>query len=252
MNERSDIMKLSGISKSYMAGETRTEVISGADLTIRSGEMVALIAPSGTGKSTLLHMAGLLDTPTKGSLFLHGTDMSTASDETRTRARLNEIGFIYQAHHLLAEFSALENVMMPLWEAGVSGAESRLRAQGLLTDVGLQTRMDHRPGQLSGGEQQRVAIARAMANSPSLLLADEPTGNLDPRTSEMIFALLKRLVREEGSGALIATHNVELARKMDRIVTICDGATVTVQMSHTSTWHENRSDDEKTCGKPDS
>ena len=202
------------------------EIIRGADLAIRPGQSVALIAPSGTGKSTLLHMAGLLERPDGGEIYVGGTATSTLDDKARTMIRRESLGFVYQAHHLLPEFTALENVMLPQMIGGLDQTEARLRAADLLRYLGLGERLTHRPSELSGGEQQRVALARAVANRPRILLADEPTGNLDPATSERVFITLLSLVKATGLAALIATHNLELARRMDRRVTIRDGLVV--------------------------
>lgn len=218
------VLALDGLRKTYNAGQANAiEVLRGLDLHVGAGEIVALVAPSGAGKSTLLHIAGLLDTPTEGTVRLKSVDMGSQGDRTRTAARLNEIGFIYQFHHLLPEFSALENIALPQLAAGVGQAEAEVRAFELLGNVGLSERASHRPAALSGGEQQRVAFCRALANRPSLLLADEPTGNLDPGTSETVFGALVGLVRASGMAALIATHNLELARRMDRILRLRDG-----------------------------
>jgi lipoprotein-releasing system ATP-binding protein len=198
-------------------------VLLGADLTIAAGEIVALVAPSGTGKSTLLHLAGLLEKPDAGEVFIQGKPAGSLSDEARTAIRRTTIGFVYQFHHLLPEFTAAENIILPQLAAGKSRAEATQRAKDLLGIFGLQARLDHRPGKLSGGEQQRVAIARALANQPRLLLADEPTGNLDVATSDRVFAELLEQVRGQGLAALIATHNPDLARRMDRVVTLRDG-----------------------------
>ena len=201
-------------------------MLKGIDLAIKAGEIVALIGPSGSGKSTLLHIAGLLDTPTKGRITVQGRNASKMSDGERTRLRRDAMGFVYQAHLLLPDFTALENVMMPRLLAGVKTDVARADAAALLMRVGLGHRMTHRPGQLSGGEQQRVAIARALANRPALLLADEPTGNLDPATADNVFAELIKIVRETGLAALIATHNPELAAQMDRRVSVRNGLLV--------------------------
>jgi len=216
-------LALRQVSHSFVSGDETLEVLRGADLELRPGEIVALVAPSGTGKSTLLHLAGLLEKPQGGSVVVAGRDAGQLSDKDRTAIRRNSIGFVYQSHHLLAEFTARENVVLPQMIAGVSRRDARVRADELLGLFGLQRRLDHLPGKLSGGEQQRVAIARALANRPKVLLADEPTGNLDVATSGVVFAELMRVVREQGLAALIATHNVELAGRMDRIVTLRDG-----------------------------
>ncbi|MEO0746271.1 MAG: ABC transporter ATP-binding protein [Pseudomonadota bacterium] len=213
------VLALEGVRKTYNAGAPNAvEVLRGIDLTLQPGEVVALVAPSGAGKSTLLHIAGLLDTPDTGTVQLAGQSMGKASDATRTRARRDDIGFIYQFHHLLPEFTALENVTLPQHAAGVTRPVAADRARDLLGRVGLAARVDHRPGALSGGEQQRVAFCRALANGPRLLLADEPTGNLDPDTSTQVFDALVEIVRDGNCAALIATHNHALAARMDRIV----------------------------------
>ena len=199
------------------------EILRGADLAVSAGELVALVAPSGTGKSTLLHVAGLLEKPDAGEVLVGGEPTSNMDDAERTRLRRTEIGFVYQFHHLLPEFSALENVVMPQLIRGLAKREARARARELLEFLGLGGRLDHRPAELSGGEQQRVAIARAVANAPRLLLADEPTGNLDPHTAGHVFTTLVAIVRASGLAALIATHNMDLAARMDRRVTIRDG-----------------------------
>lgn len=215
----SDVLRLQAIGKTYgVGGPAPVEVLRDLDLVVSRGEVVALVAPSGAGKSTLLHIAGLLDTPDTGQVILNGRDMAGLPDRVRTEARRAELGFVYQFHHLLPEFTAIENIVLPQLANGVSGADARSRARGLLSNVGLDHRGDHRPAELSGGEQQRVAFCRALANAPSLLLADEPTGNLDPETSDRVFEMLLGLVRSTGMAALIATHNHELARRMDRIV----------------------------------
>ena len=218
------VLALEGVRKTYNAGAPNAvEVLRGIDLTLQPGEVVALVAPSGAGKSTLLHIAGLLDTPDAGTVRLAGQSMGKASDSARTRARREDIGFIYQFHHLLPEFNALENVTLPQHAAGVARSVAADRARDLLGRVGLAARVDHRPGALSGGEQQRVAFCRALANGPRLLLADEPTGNLDPDTSDQVFGALMGLVRDTGLSALIATHNLDLAARMDRTVRLDAG-----------------------------
>jgi lipoprotein-releasing system ATP-binding protein len=219
-------LALKDIHRSYQEGTSTLEVLRNASLEINPGEMVALVAPSGAGKSTLLHLAGLLERPDEGEVYIEGKPTATLDDRERTRLRRLTIGFVYQFHHLLPEFSAIENVMMPQMIRGLGKAEARRRSSELLTMLGLAERLEHRPAQLSGGEQQRVAIARAVANAPALLLADEPTGNLDPKTAGHVFAALSALVRGSGVGALIATHNLELAARMDRQVTIRDGLIV--------------------------
>jgi len=221
-------LALRGIHHGYQSGESRLEVLQGAELSLRSGEIVALMAPSGTGKSTLLHLAGLLERPQGGAVLIGGRDSGRLSDAERTVIRRNEIGFVYQFHHLLAEFTARENVVLPQMIGGVSRATARTRADLLLGAFGLSHRLDHLPGKLSGGEQQRVAIARALANRPRVLLADEPTGNLDAATSDQVFDELLRVARSEGLAALIATHNADLAGRMDRIVTLRGGRIVAV------------------------
>jgi lipoprotein-releasing system ATP-binding protein len=219
-------LQLSGIERHYGEGDTFLPILKGADLTLRSGETVALVAPSGTGKSTLLHIAGLLERPDEGEVLVNGTSCNGLSDDRRTAIRRNEIGFVYQFHHLLPEFSALENIMMPQLIAGLPKAEAAERASALLDYMRIGHRGSHRPTELSGGEQQRVAIARAVANAPLILLADEPTGNLDPETAGYVFEALEALARQSGLAALIATHNHELASLMDRRVTIEDGKVV--------------------------
>ena len=214
-----DVLRLEGVSKAYNRGTpAEIAVLRDLNLTVARGEVVALVAPSGAGKSTLLHIAGLLDTPDAGQVWLAGRDMTGQPDRIRTAARRETLGFVYQFHHLLPEFTALENVVLPQLANGAAEAAARERAQGLLARVGLAGREGHRPGALSGGEQQRVAFCRALANAPALLLADEPTGNLDPGTSDQVFGVLMAVVRETGLAALIATHNMELAARMDRIV----------------------------------
>ncbi len=221
-------LQLSGIERHYGEGETRLSILKGADFSLRSGEMVALVAPSGTGKSTLLHVAGLLEHPDGGDILVNGAACNGLSDDRRTAIRRKEIGFVYQFHHLLPEFSALENIMMPQLISGLPRKEAKERAAALLDYLRIGHRADHRPAELSGGEQQRVAIARAVANAPMVLLADEPTGNLDPKTAHYVFDALEALVRQSGLAALIATHNHELAARMDRRVTIEDGKVVDI------------------------
>lgn len=221
------MLHLSGISKTYNRGKTNeVRVLDGVDLTIAAGEMVALVAPSGAGKSTLLHIAGLLDTPDTGAVEINGEDMTGLSDRRRTIARRQEVGFVYQFHHLLPEFTAAENIVLPQLANGVARATATARAQDLLTRVGVGERAGHRPSAMSGGEQQRVAFCRALANEPRLLLADEPTGNLDPATSDRVFEALVSLVRDTGLAALIATHNLDLAARMDRVVRLDAGKVV--------------------------
>ncbi len=215
---------LDGIEKGYNRGKpSEVIVLRGASLTVARGEVVALVAPSGAGKSTLLHIAGLLDTADTGRVLHGGREMGGLSDRARTDARRAEVGFIYQFHHLLPEFSALENIVLPQLANGVAQREAERHAMDLLGRVGVAGRASHRPAALSGGEQQRVAFCRALANRPKLLLADEPTGNLDPATSDQVFAALMELVRETGLSALIATHNLDLAARMDRIVRLDQG-----------------------------
>ncbi|MDO5612062.1 MAG: ABC transporter ATP-binding protein [Paracoccus sp. (in: a-proteobacteria)] len=216
MNE---VLSLRDVSKTYGAGgPSPVQVLRDINLTVARGEVVALVAPSGSGKSTLLHIAGLLDTPTGGQVVLNGRDMTGLPDKARTEARRQDLGFVYQFHHLLPEFSAAENVILPQLANGTAQGAAAARAADLLARVGLSHRADHRPAELSGGEQQRVAFCRALANAPSLLLADEPTGNLDPDTSDKVFGVLMELVRDTGLSALIATHNHDLAARMDRVI----------------------------------
>src|SRR5215204_4146249 len=223
---RTPALFLSRVAHSYRQGESVLEILRGADLALWPGETVALVAPSGTGKSTLLHLAGLLEKPDGGEVFVGGLPTSGMDDRGRTRLRRVEIGFVYQFHHLLPEFSAIENVVMPQLIRGLTKGEAHERARQLLDFLGLAKRLDHRPGELSGGEQQRVAIARAVANAPRVLLADEPTGNLDPNTADRVFQTLVAIVRASKLAALIATHNLDLAARMDRRVTIRDGLVV--------------------------
>ena len=222
-------LELAGIEKVYKRGTPgEVAVLRGATLEVKRGEVVALVAPSGAGKSTLLHIAGLLDTPDAGSVALSGRNMVGLSDRERTLARRGEVGFIYQFHHLLPEFTALENIVIPQLANGVAEADAEARARDLLERVGVAARAEHRPAALSGGEQQRVAFCRALANRPKLLLADEPTGNLDPETSDQVFGALMALVRETGLAALIATHNLELAARMDRTVRLDQGRVMAI------------------------
>ncbi|OAN70860.1 ABC transporter ATP-binding protein [Seohaeicola saemankumensis] len=218
------VLALEGVEKTYNRGKPNAvQVLQGVDLTLTRGEVVALVAPSGAGKSTLLHIAGLLDTPDAGSVRIGGAEMVGLSDRRRTAVRRADVGFIYQFHHLLPEFSALENIVLPQLANGVPKDEARRCAHDLLTRVGIAARAGHRPAALSGGEQQRVAFCRALANAPRLLLADEPTGNLDPDTSDQVFGTLMELVRSTGLSALIATHNLDLAARMDRVLRLDKG-----------------------------
>jgi lipoprotein-releasing system ATP-binding protein len=214
---------LHGVERHYRQGEATVDVLRGVELAVWAGQSVALVAPSGAGKSTLLHVAGLLEHPDQGDVYVHGQATAALPDAERTEIRRNEIGFVYQSHHLLPEFSALENVMLPQMIRGLGRSQARERAAELLTYLGLRQRLEHRPAELSGGEQQRVAIARAVANAPRILLADEPTGNLDVHTAEHVFNTLTQLVRASGLATIIATHNMELAGRMDRRVTLQDG-----------------------------
>jgi len=216
-------LELRGVRRVFKQAGTELRVLNGVDLSLREGEIVALVGPSGAGKSTLLHVAGLLERPDGGAVMIDGEDCGSLSDERRTLLRRSEIGFVYQFHHLLPEFSALENVMLPQMIAGLARGRAREKARGLLAQVGLAPRAGHRPARLSGGEQQRVAIVRALANDPKILLGDEPTGNLDHATGESVLATLLDLVRHSGLAALIATHNLELARRLDRVVVLEDG-----------------------------
>ncbi|THD80729.1 MAG: ABC transporter ATP-binding protein [Phenylobacterium sp.] len=217
------VLSVRGLERTYVTQAGSLPVLKGVDLDVRPGDIVGLIGPSGSGKSSLLHAAGLLEHPDGGRISIEGRDCSDLGDRERTRVRLGTIGFVYQFHHLLPEFSALDNVALPQMIAGKSRAAARERALALLTELGLGDRHQHQPAQLSGGEQQRVAVARALANAPRLLLADEPTGNLDPTTSTAVFENLYALARKTGVAALVATHNLELARHMDRIVALKDG-----------------------------
>ncbi len=219
----SPVLEIEGLRRVYDTGQGPLEVLRDAGLTVAAGEIVGLVGPSGSGKSSLLHAAGLLERPTAGVIRIEGQDCGALDDRARTRIRLQAIGFVYQFHHLLPEFSALDNVALPALIAGKTRKEALARAEALLTQLGLASRLRHQPAQLSGGEQQRVAVARALTNSPRLLLADEPTGNLDPATSEAVFAKLRDLVRSTGVAALIATHNLDMIRHMDRVLTVRDG-----------------------------
>ena len=226
MADKDPVLFLDAVERRYHQGESILEILGGAELAVWPGQSVALIGPSGAGKSTLLHIAGLLEHPDAGEVYVDGIPTSNLSDGERTKIRRTEIGFIYQFHHLLPEFSALENVMLPQMIRGLSRQEARRRSAELLSYLGLKERLQHRPAELSGGEQQRVAIARAVANAPRVLLADEPTGNLDPRTSEHVFGTLGQLVHASRLAAIIATHNMDLAQRMDRRVTIREGMLV--------------------------
>ena len=217
------ILSLRGVTRTYPTAQGGLTVLKGVDLDVMPGEVVGLIGPSGSGKSSLLHAAGLLERPTSGQVLIDGEDVGGLDERARTRLRLHRIGFVYQFHHLLPEFDALDNVALPMRIAGVREGEARRRATAQLTALGLGQRVTHQPAQLSGGEQQRVAIARALANSPRLLLADEPTGNLDPTTSQAVFEALRELAKTTGVAALIATHNMELAGHMDRVFALKDG-----------------------------
>jgi lipoprotein-releasing system ATP-binding protein len=223
MSESTFPLSLRGIKRTFVQGDRRLEVLRGVSLDLRPGEIVALVGQSGSGKSTLLHIAGLLEKSDEGDVVVDGKAAGALGDRGRTALRRRFLGFVYQYHHLLPEFSALENVMLPQMLNGLSRSEARVRAADLLAMVQLKDRSDHRPGRLSGGEQQRVAIARAVANAPRVLLADEPTGNLDASTADVVFRQLLALVKETGMAALVATHNPELAARMDRTVTLKDG-----------------------------
>jgi lipoprotein-releasing system ATP-binding protein len=220
------VLELSGIDRAYKTAAGELNVLSGAQLKLQAGELVGLIGPSGSGKSTLLHTAGLLERPEAGAVLLDGVDCLKLDDKSRTALRRSKIGFVYQFHHLLPEFNAADNVAMPLMIAGVARKAAREKAAELLAEMGLEHRADHQPGQMSGGEQQRVAIARALANTPRLVIADEPTGNLDPATTERVFATFIKMAREEGAAVLVATHNHALTAHMDRVLTLEDGKLV--------------------------
>jgi len=224
--EDAPLLYLQGIDRFYSQGETKLEILKGAELALWAGQSIALVGPSGAGKSTLLHLAGLLEHPDAGEIYIDKTATSRLSDTERTRMRRTEIGFVYQFHHLLPEFSAVENVILPQMIRGLGRREARRRAVELLNYLGLRNRLTHRPGELSGGEQQRVAIARAVANAPRILLADEPTGNLDPNTAEHVFNALTQLVRASSLAMIVATHNMEIAQRMDRRVTVRGGQIV--------------------------
>jgi len=220
------VLELAGINRVYKTAAGELNVLSDANLQLQAGELVGLIGPSGSGKSTLLHTAGLLERPEAGVVLLDGIDCLKLDDKARTAMRRSKIGFVYQFHHLLPEFNAADNVAMPLMIAGVSRKAARETATELLGEMGLDHRADHQPGQMSGGEQQRVAIARALANTPRLVIADEPTGNLDPATTARVFATFIKMAREEGAAVLVATHNHALTTHMDRVLTLEDGQLV--------------------------
>ena len=221
-----EMLRLENVSRRYKEGDGQLEIFTDLNMSLQAGEIVALVGQSGVGKSSLLHMAGLLEAPSSGEIYIDGVAASRLPEQERTRIRRDMIGFVYQAHHLLPEFDALENVVLPQMIAGKSRAEAAVEAGRLLTALGLGERLTHRPAQLSGGEQQRVAIARALANKPRILLADEPTGNLDPRTSGGVFDALLAITRAEGLAALIATHNFQLAARMDRSLVLQQGVLV--------------------------
>jgi len=223
------VIFLHAIDRHYRQGDANLEILKGAELAVWPGQSVALVAPSGTGKSTLLHIAGLLEPPDRGEVYVNQVATTRLSDAERTRIRRTDIGFVYQFHHLLPEFTAVENVVMPQLIRGLSHKTATDRAVELLSYLGLKDRLEHRPSELSGGEQQRVAIARAVANAPRILLADEPTGNLDPKTSDHVFMALSQLVRASGLAVVVATHNMEIAGRMDRRVTIRDGLVVELE-----------------------
>ncbi|MDN5249625.1 ABC transporter ATP-binding protein [Bartonella sp. TP] len=222
----SAVLELKEVSKAYYSNEQKLQVLDKLSLRVDAAEMVALVAPSGSGKSTLLHIAGLLEQPDSGVVSLYGRPCSNLSNSARTAIRGNDIGFVYQAHHLLPEFTALENVMMPQFIIGRSVDLAKNRAKKLLRYLRVDDKINNRPSEMSGGQQQRVAIARAVANAPSILLADEPTGNLDPQTSDYVFQIFSLLVRQAGISAIVATHNYNLAKKMDKIITLKDGKIV--------------------------
>jgi lipoprotein-releasing system ATP-binding protein len=227
--EDKPIVFLHAITRQFRQGDSTLDILKGAELAVWRGQSVALVAPSGAGKSTLLHIAGLLEPADSGEVYIDTVATSHLTDIARTRIRRSDIGFVYQFHHLLPEFSAVENVMLPQMIRGLASSQARTRAAELLSYLGLKDRLTHRPAELSGGEQQRVAIARAVANAPRILLADEPTGNLDQRTSERVFGALSQLVRASGLATIIATHNLDIAAQMDRRVTIREGAVVELE-----------------------
>lgn len=228
---KNTVLSLQNISKHFQQGPQKLEVLKKVDFEIKEGEVIALIGPSGSGKSTLLQIAGLLESPSSGNIFLHKQNCSKLNDALRTSLRRDFLGFVYQYHNLLPDFNALENVMLPQLIAGRGYTEAESRAEWLLQKLKLGERLKHRPAEMSGGEQQRVAIARALANTPKLLLADEPTGNLDPKTADIVFAELLNIVKETGLSALVATHNMELANQMDRKVRLQDGRLIDMGMS---------------------
>jgi len=219
----SEVLGVEGLRRSFVQGEIRIDVLRGVDLAVADGEIVGLLGPSGSGKSTLLQAVGLLEGGFEGSIRINGEEAARLNDAERTRVRRDQLGFVYQFHHLLPDFTALENVVLPQLVRGATRAQARERAESLLGALGLAERLTHRPSKLSGGEQQRVAVARALANRPALILADEPTGNLDEATADLVFAEFLRLVRDEGSAALVATHNERIAAKMDRVLRLHDG-----------------------------
>jgi len=223
MNERAPILETRGLKRSFVQADVAIEVLRGIDLQVAPGEIVALLGPSGSGKSTLLQAVGLLEGGFEGSILIQGREAANLSNDGRTTVRRDTLGFVYQFHHLLPDFSAVENVVLPQMIRGLSRQEADVRAAALLDRLGLGARLEHRPSQLSGGEQQRVAVARALANRPALILADEPTGNLDERTADVVFAEFLALVRGEGAAALVATHNERIAAKMDRVLRLHDG-----------------------------
>jgi lipoprotein-releasing system ATP-binding protein len=229
MSEAAPVLELAGVRRVFRQGGVELAVLNGIDLALRPGELVALVGPSGAGKSTLLHLAGLLERPDGGAVRIAGEECGSLSDERRTLLRRATLGFVYQFHHLLPEFSALENVMLPQMIAGVARGAAREKAAALLRRVGLGERLTHRPARLSGGEQQRVAIVRALANDPKLLLADEPTGNLDHNTADGVMATLIGIARDSGLAGLIATHNLELANRLDRIIALEDGKLTAIE-----------------------
>ena len=226
MNKNVPILELKNVARSFKQGSQKLNVLRGVNLDIEKGEIIALLGPSGSGKSTMLQIAGLLEQPTSGHIYFDGQSCTKYGDTMRTILRRDYLGFVYQYHNLLSDFDAIENVMLPQLIAGVKQKDAYARAEYLLNKLGLSKRLKHRPMELSGGEQQRVAIARALANSPKLLLADEPTGNLDPKTADIVFSALLSIVKETGLSALIATHNYELADKMDRKIKLVDGKIV--------------------------